>query len=144
PALVAKPVLLALNKIDLPNARESLVELQRQFPDIRGLSAATRDGVRDLVLAVSRAIEAAPLPEIVAPPAAHIELIPADAFAIERDSDGAFVVRGERIERLAAMTDFDSEEALARFEHALGKIGVEKKLRELGAREGDTVRIGEY
>ncbi len=144
PALTAKPVLLALNKIDLPNARESLVELQRQFPDIRALSAATRDGVRDLVLAVSRAIEAAPLPEIVAPAAAHIELIAADAFAIERDTDGAFVVRGERIERLAAMTDFDSEEALARFEHALGKIGVEKKLRELGAREGDTVRIGEY
>ncbi len=82
--------------------------------------------------------------EIVEPPAAHIELAPADAFLIERRSDGAFVVSGERVERLAAMTNFDSDEALARFEYALGKMGVEKKLRELGAREGDTVHIGPY
>ena len=42
------------------------------------------------------------------------------------------------------MTNFDSDEALARFERALAKMGVEKKLRELGAGEGDTVRIGPY
>ena len=39
------------------------------------------------------------------------------------------------------MTDFDSDEALARFEAVLAKIGVERRLRELGARDGDTVRI---
>ena len=39
------------------------------------------------------------------------------------------------------MTDFDSDEALARFEQILAKMGVDKKLRELGVHEGDTVRI---
>jgi GTP-binding protein len=42
------------------------------------------------------------------------------------------------------MTDFDSDEGLARFERTLAKIGVEKKLRELGAAEGDIVRIADY
>ncbi len=42
------------------------------------------------------------------------------------------------------MTDFDSDEALARFERALARMGVEKRLVELGASEGDTVRIGPY
>jgi GTP-binding protein len=42
------------------------------------------------------------------------------------------------------MTNFDSDEGLARFERVLAKMGVEKKLRELGANEGDTVRIGQY
>ncbi len=144
PALPAKPTLLALNKLDLPNARESFARLRERFPDVYGISAATHEGVRDVVHAISRAIESAPMPQIVAPPAAHIELSAVDAFRVERRRDGTFVVSGERVERLASMTNFDSDEALARFEYALGKLGVEKKLRELGAREGDTVHIGPY
>ncbi|MBV8497856.1 MAG: GTPase ObgE [Candidatus Eremiobacteraeota bacterium] len=144
PALLAKPALLALNKLDLPDARASLVQLRARFPGIYGISAATHEGVRDVVLAIARAIETAPMPRIVEPPAAHIELSAADAFRVERRPDGAFVVSGDRVERLAAMTNFESDEALARFEYALGKLGVEKRLRELGAREGDTVRIGPY
>lgn len=143
PGLCEKPTLLVLNKLDLPQARESLGELKRLFPEMRGISAATGEGVRDLTLAIARSIEAAPMPEIATPPA-RIELAPADAVRIERAADGAFVVSGERVERLAAMTDFDSDEALARFERALAKMGVERRLSELGAREGDTVRIGQY
>jgi GTP-binding protein len=52
-----------------------------------------------------------------------------------------YVVSGERVERLAQMTDFESDEALARFEQILGKMGVTKKLRDLGVHDGDTVRI---
>lgn len=143
PQLREKPTWLVLNKLDLPDARESLSELQRRFPEIRAISAATGQGVRDLVLAVARAIAGAPAPELAVPPA-RIELTAPSAFRIERRDDGAFVVSGERVERLAAMTNFDSDEGLARFERALGKMGVEKRLVELGAAEGDTVRIGPY
>ena len=48
--------------------------------------------------------------------------------------DGVFVVRGERVERLAAMTDFDNDEALGRFEAALARLGVDNRLREARAR----------
>ncbi len=143
PQLGAKPTLLVLNKVDLPDARKSLEELQRSFPDVRAISAATGEGVRELVLAIARAIESAPMPQVAAPPA-RIELTAPNAFHVERRADGTFVVSGERVERLAAMTNFDSDEALARFERALGKMGVEKRLQELGAAEGDTVRIGPY
>ena len=68
-------------------------------------------------------------------------LTPQEAFEIEIDADGAFVVKGDRIERLAAMTDFDSDEGLGRFEAILAKMGVDKQLREMGAKDGDTVRI---
>ena len=142
--LLERPTLLVLNKLDLPDAQERLERLRTTFPEIRGISAATNEGVRDLIYAVWHAIEHAPMPEIVEPQPARIELVPHDAFRIERARDGAFEVFGDRIERLASMTDFDSDEALARFERALGKMGVEKKLRELGAVEGDTVRIGQY
>ena len=144
PKLLEKPALLVLNKIDLPDARERLAELRERFPAVSGISAATREGVRDLVFAVARTVEQAPAPEVAAPPTATIELAPADAFVLVRGSDGAFELSGKRIERLAAMTNFDSDESLARFERALAKMGVEKKLRDMGAAEGDTVRIGTY
>ena len=44
-----------------------------------------------------------------------------DGFAIEREADGAFRVRGKRIERTAAQTNFDVEESAERFQRALGK-----------------------
>jgi GTPase len=144
PALVQKPALLVVSKLDLPDAQERLRELREHFPDARGISSATREGVQELVYVISQTIKEAPLPEAASPPPAHIELVPAEAFSIERAADGTFVITGQRVERLAAVTNFDSDEGLARFERALAKIGVEKRLRELGAVEGDTVRIGQY
>jgi GTP-binding protein len=144
PKLLEKPTMFVVSKLDLPDARERFDQLRERFPELRGISAATGEGVQDLVYAVWRTIEHAPMPEIVTPPPALIELTPHDAFTIERDQEGTFVVGGDRIQRLASMTDFDTDEGLARFERSLAKMGVEKKLRELGAVEGDTVRIGPY
>ena len=85
-------------------------------------------------------IRATPVPAIVEPEPAQIELTANEPFAIEIE-DGVYVVSGERVERLAQMTDFDIDEALVRFEQILAKMGVDKKLRELGVHDGDTVRI---
>ena len=82
-----------------------------------------------------------PQPEVAAPDVPRFRLTPQEPFTIARDPDGVFVVTGERVERLAAMTDFDSDEGLGRFEAILAKMGVERRLREMGADEGDTVRI---
>lgn len=143
PLLAEKPVLLAVSKLDLPQARERLRELRDQFPHVFGISAATREGVQELMYAAAQAIAAAPPVQVVPDDAAIINLRPSEPFSITKE-DGVFVIAGERVERLAAMTDFDSDEGLARFEQILAKMGVEKKLRELGAAEGDTVRIGSY
>ncbi|HEY8320665.1 MAG TPA: Obg family GTPase CgtA, partial [Candidatus Baltobacteraceae bacterium] len=144
PKLPQKPTMLVVSKLDLPDARERMEELRAQFPEIRGISAATGEGVSELVYAMAKAIAETPLPALADQPPAHIALAPKNAFTIERDEDGTFVIRGARVERLAAMTDFDSDEGLARFERILNKLGVEKKLREMGAQEGDSVRISDF
>lgn len=141
PMLSDKPVLLCLSKLDLPHARDTLVRLQETFSDCHGISAATREGTRELVYAIARTLRGAPEPPHVEPEA-RIDLVPRNAFSVERARDGVFVVSGKSVERLAQMTNFESDEALARFERALVRIGVERKLREMGASEGDTVRIG--
>ena len=144
PKLLDRPTLMVVSKLDIPEAHERLEELRAKYPDVRGISAATGEGIQELVYAVSEAIAQAPLPDVIVQEPARIELTHKDAFRIEREDDGTFVILGERVERLAAMTNFDSDEGLARFERVLAKMGVEKKLRELGAVEGDSVRIGQY
>jgi GTP-binding protein len=141
--LPRKPTLPAVSKLDLPDARERFAELRERFPEIRGISSATGEGVQDLVYAAWRTIQETPMPEIAAPQAAQIHLKPSEPFTIHKENE-TFVITGERVERLAAMTNFDSDEGLARFEQILAKMGVEKRLREMGAVEGDTVRIGTY
>jgi GTP-binding protein len=144
PELLQKPQILVLNKTDLPDARDRLELLKDRWPQLQGISAATHAGMRDLVHAVAATLEKIPPPLPAQPEPARIELVAEGAFLLQRAPDGAFELSGERVERLAAMTNFDSDESLARFERVLGKLGVEKKLRDMGAAEGDTVRIGPY
>ena len=65
-----------------------------------------------------------------------------DGFAVELDGDGAFRVRGARIERIAAQTNFDVEESAERFQRDLARLGIEAELRRAGIAAGDLVRIG--
>ncbi len=138
--LLARPVIVVITKLDLPEARATYEALRETIPGLRGISAVTGEGVRELVYATWETIKSTPVPAVVQPEPAQIELTADEPFAIRID-DGVYVVSGDRVERLAQMTDFDSDEALARFEQVLAKMGVDKKLREMGVSEGDTVRI---
>jgi GTP-binding protein len=139
-ALPEKPTICVVTKLDLPDARATFEQLRERIPGLRGISAATNEGVRDLMNAAWETIRTTPAPDVAVPEPVNINLRPDEPFEI-RVEEGVFVVSGERVERLAQMTDFESDEALARFEQILAKMGVEKKLRELGVSDGDTVRI---
>jgi GTP-binding protein len=139
-ALLDRPVIIAVTKIDLPDARATYEALREQISGLRGISAATGEGVQELIYATWETIRSMPVPEVVTPEPAQIQLTADEPFDIVVEG-GIYIVSGERVERLAHMTDFDSDEALARFEQILAKMGVDKKLRELGVQEGDTVRI---
>ncbi|HYZ17066.1 MAG TPA: GTPase ObgE [Candidatus Acidoferrum sp.] len=140
PALLERPIITVLTKLDLPQARETFAALQDRIENVRGISAVTGDGVQELIYATWEIIKAMPPPQIAQPEPAQIQLSADEPFEI-RVEDGVYIVSGERVERLARMTDFDSDEALVRFEQILAKMGVDKRLRELGIHEGDTVRI---
>jgi GTP-binding protein len=140
PALLEKPLIPVITKLDLPEARARFEELRGEIPSLRGISAATGEGVRELLFAAWEIVRALPPPEVATPEPATIDLAPSEPFDV-RVEGRVFVVSGERIERLAQMTDFESDEALLRFEQVLAKLGVEKRLRELGVADGDTVRV---
>lgn len=64
-----------------------------------------------------------------------------DEFSIEQE-EKSFRVKGKKIERLFAMTNFKQEEAVSRFQNILKKMGVEKALEKHGCQAGDLVHIG--
>ena len=148
PALLEKPLLVAFNKIDLPTARAAWPEFRDRLAgegqSVVALSAATGEGIEELrsrlgdMLPDAAAMGAPPEPAGVV--VHRIEPV-SDAFVIERE-DGAFRVRGRRIERIAAQTNFDVEESAERFQRDLARLGIDDELRKAGIEPGDLVRIG--
>ncbi len=148
PALLAKPILVAFNKMDEAAAREAwpaFAQARRAqgIPTV-AISAADGEGLPDL-----KANLAALLPdadELSQPPRSegvvvhHIEFV-GDSFRVDLE-DGIFVVRGKRIERLASQTNFEVEESAERFQRELARLGVDEELRRQGVVPGKTVRIG--
>jgi GTPase len=148
--LAARPRLVALNKIDVPDARD-LADLVRDTLTERGLpvyevSAATREGLRELGFAmaelVSAARAAAPAPEptrtVIRP-----EPTAGPDFEIVRTPDGGYFVRGEKTRRWVLQTDFSNDEAVGFLSDRLDRLGVEAALAEAGAVPGDMVLIGD-
>ena len=131
PALLEKPMLVAFNKIDLPAAREAWPAF-RARPRSRGARgrwpSPRRPGrawTRSVPASRSCCPSADELAEPPEPTGVVVHRIEAmgDGFAVEREEDGAFRVRGKRIERIAAQTNFDVEESAERFQRDLARLG---------------------
>jgi GTP-binding protein len=148
--LADRPRLVALNKIDVPDGRD-LAEIVRPDLEERGLrvfevSAATREGLRELAYAMAELVAAH---RAAAPPPAPTRLVirpPAvddTGFIIEQDADGVYVVRGPRPERWVRQTNFDNDEAVGFLADRLARLGVEDALARAGAEPGSPVRIGD-
>ena len=147
-SLARRPQLIALNKMDAVSEpsevlafRQRLVKLRRRsFP----ISAATGEGVQDLLWATSRMLERRKreAPEPV--PALKVYRGPSSAepFTIEA-IDGGFRVSGNQLERLLAMTDITNPEGLAHFQRMLDRWGLNDALARHGARGGEMVRIAD-
>ncbi len=147
PHLADKPQVIALTKMDLPDvqARWPSVEaaLKRIGHHPLAISAAAGTNVKALLYQAVKLLQSAPPPsETAAVPVYRAEADPR-LFTIERVSAG-WQVHGEAIERAAAMTYWEFEDSIRRFQRILEMLGVDKALRLAGVQEGDTVIIGEH
>ena len=147
PALLAKPMLIAFNKMDLPEAREAWPAYAAAVGglgvSVLAISADSGEGLDELRAALGDLLpDADVLAEPPDPTGVVIHRIEAagDGFAIEREDD-AFRVRGKRVERLVTQTNFEIEESAERFQRELARNGVDAALRRAGIRPGDAVRI---
>ncbi len=145
PELAKKPQIVAANKMDLPEARANWprikAELEQRGYKVFPISAATGEGVREVINEVARLLKTLPPPPPVTAAERAEPVVHPDHFVIERQ-DNVWRVRGRSAERAAAMTDPDNPEAMSWLEQRLRRLGVTKALEEAGIQEGDTVVIG--
>ncbi len=150
-----RPRLVVLNKIDIPDARE-LADLVAPDLAARGwpvfaVSTKTGEGLPALTYAMADLVRerraAAPepaAPRVVIRPEPVASSGPAFTVKQMGDGEGGFVwrVRGEKPERWVKQTDFANPEAVGYLADRFTRLGIEDRLLELGAREGDAVAIG--
>jgi GTP-binding protein len=148
PDLRRKPQVVAVNKMDLPEAQKQWAairaELKRRGYEAFTLSALTRTGTREVLYRAAQLLRETPPISAAAELPLYQAAEDPSAFSIEREADGAWRVNGGRIERAAEMTYWEFDEAVARFQRILELLGIYRALKESGVREGDTVRIGKY
>ena len=166
--LAALPQLVAINKVDVADPEEVDLleeELNKRitpvYPEgaeftgaeplqsIFRISAATQVGLQELIFAIAdrlarlpRPVE--PDPELVRITVDKLKQRRRDRrwFATKDEDAGVFVIQGPGLERLVAMTNMENEAAVSRLQRTLDRSGVVNKLRAIGVKQGDTVRIG--
>ncbi|BBG03614.1 MULTISPECIES: GTPase ObgE [Pseudonocardia] len=148
-----RPRMIALNKIDVPDAADLVdmvrADLAERFGwPIFAISTASRSGLRELGFAMAERVAAARAAQPEIEPTRTVirpRAVDDSGFTIEPDTelDGGFVVRGERPERWIRQTNFENDEAVGYLADRLARLGVEESLAKAGAVPGCPVTIGD-
>ena len=147
--LSTRPQVVVANKIDILEDESVYEEFKNTLED-RGykvfkMSAATREGIDDVIAYVSQVLKDAEEIELVS----EEELYVPELDAIEEEGlqveieDGVYVVTGKALRRIMYSVNFEDMESIQFFQKAMESQGVFDKLREMGIEDGDTVKIYE-
>jgi GTP-binding protein len=152
PELAERPQIVALNKLDLPDAQQRLAALIDALPvprsDVFPIAAATREGIESLMIRIADELRRMPTPQrapvddaepVLSWPVPEVD---PNYFTVDQEEEGTWRVRGVKIERLAAMTNIKQDEALDRIDRVLDASGISEALVKAGVQDGDLVRIG--
>jgi GTP-binding protein len=149
PKLMEKPMIVIANKMDLEGAEENLKEFQKKVDcKVYQVSAAMNKGLQVVVDALADMLDEIPINPLYDDSQIESHVLykfkKEEPFTITRDDDGCFAISGDEVERIFKMTKFSSEEAAYRFAKKLRRMGIDDKLKEMGAQEGDQVRILDF
>ena len=147
--IMNKPQVVIANKMDIPDFEENLKKFKEQVKDVEvyPISALTGEGIDKVLIVLADMLD-----KIEKEPLIEDEKIEShilykfereQPFTIHREGN-TWVILGKEVEKLLRMTRFTTDEAANRFANKLRKMGIDAKLRELGAVDGDTVRILDY
>lgn len=146
--LIEKPQIVIANKMDMESSKENLEKFKSKIDvKVYPISAMNNDGIQDVLIELSNMLD-----KIAKQPLYEEEKFEShilykfkreQPFTITKDNN-TWVIKGKEVEKLLKMTRFTTDEAANRFANKLRKMGIDDKLRELGAEDGDNVRILDF
>ena len=147
PQLARKSQVVVLNKMDLPQTQELWPRVSREIKKLEleamSISAVTGQGVPTLLQRIVNLLDSLPKEKPVVEEEVKVfRLEEEKPFSITQEENG-WRVRGAKVERVVAMTNWEYDEAVMRFQRILEAMGISAALEEAGVKVGDTVRIGD-
>ena len=137
-SLLLKPQIIIANKMDIPTSTENLKEFRKKVKNVEifEVSAMNNQGMKEVLIKLSKmldTIEKKPLYE-EEKFESHIlyKFKKEQPFSITKDGN-VWVVSGKEVEKLLRMTRFTTDEAAKRFANKLRRMGIDDKLKEMGA-----------
>ncbi|MBQ4284745.1 MAG: Obg family GTPase CgtA, partial [Lachnospira sp.] len=154
PELLKRPQVIAANKIDAiyDDGTESPVDVIKKEFEAEGIkvfpiSAVSGQGLKELLFHVRELLNNMDDEPVTFAKELDTDTLfdnPNEAFFVERDPSGKFLVFGPRIDRMLGYTNLESEKGFNFFQKFLRETGILKQLKDLGVGEGDTVKVGDY
>ncbi len=147
--LLTKPEIIIANKMDGEKAKENLENFKKKIKskdiyEVTALLGEGLDAVIDKLSQMSKEIDREDLFDKAEEESYVLYKFKMEKpFTIVRDND-VYVVKGDAIEKLFRMTNFNTEEAYERFSNKLRRMGVDEELEKMGIKDGDTVRILDF
>jgi len=137
--------IVVANKLDLPQAAEGLALLRQELGDenVLAISAVTGEGIKEVLFRAAKLLTELPDTPLIEETAVFTpDPVEGDdeRISISRDND-VFTIAGKRLEKLVAMTDFNNEDGVKRFQRIFRLWGHEEDLKNAGAKNGDTIKI---
>ncbi len=156
--ILNRPQIVVPTKMDMPESEENLAKFRKEIatdsglpiqPEIVPISSITRDGVKDLMRLTADMLATAPAPESYRPETKKDASEKSYTFKPEThdftvewiEDEERWLLSGTEIEKLFLMTNIQRDATIMRFARQLRHMGVDDKLREAGAKDGDDVRI---
>lgn len=141
--------IIVANKVDILQDENLYKELEKTAKEhnmeIFKISAATGDGIPELLKHVSEVLKTLPKEDLIETENEKIYTLEGkdDEYTIERE-EGKFVIKGEAVERIMRRVNIEDNESLYYFQKSLDNLGVNERLKKMGIQEGDIVKIDDY
>lgn len=149
PKLLNKQEIIIANKMDLPSSKENLEKFKQKVDkDIYEISALNNQNLDTLINALSELVkntkEEALYEEDIQEKHVLYKFKQEKPFTIIKENNHTFTVKGDKVEKIFKMINFNTEEAISRFAKKLRNMGVDEELEKLGVKEGDIIKILDY
>lgn len=147
--LLKKPQIIIANKMDGVNSQENLKEFKKKVKNVKifEVSAITNTGLQDVVDYLAEELDKLPNEPLFEDEVFESHVLykfkKEEPYTITKEGD-VWVIRGAEVERVFKMTKFNTDESIQRFAKRIRRMGVDDKLLEMGAKEGDIVRILDF
>lgn len=149
PKLLNKQEIIIANKMDLPNSKENLIKFKQKVnKEVYEISALNNQNLDTLIKALSELVkntkEEILYDEDIQEKHVLYKFKVEKPFTIIKENEHTFVIKGDKVEKIFKMMNFNTEEAISRFAKKLRSMGVDEELEKMNVKEGDIIKVLDY